>query len=257
MGAWMKVELELPDKPEVFAIATKLSIDPDLVPTKLIRVWAWFDKHTKDGNAAGVTPTLLDRITGVTGFGEAMLSVGWLKSDGGSLSVPNFDRHNGETAKSRAETALRVAKHRARKSCNASGNETCNKNPVTETVAREEKEKIEDKSKEAGPGQPAPALPADPVKEIFTRGVTLLVDAGMDSKPARSMLGKLRQEVGDVTVLAVITEAEAVKPSEPLSWMIAACKAASARARGRPLSGVNANLSDKDYGAGIGPGGRF
>jgi hypothetical protein len=111
-GDWMKVELELPDKPEVHAIAGMLSIDPDLVVGKLLRVWQWFDKHTTDGNAYGVTYSLVDRITSITGFGEAMSFVGWLEQKDLFLVMPKFDKHTSKSAKTRANTSARVANHR-------------------------------------------------------------------------------------------------------------------------------------------------
>lgn len=111
-GDWMKIELELPDKPEVHAMAASLSIDPDAVVGKLIRVWQWFDKHTKDGNAFGVTYSLPDRISGVTGFGEAMMFVGWLEQNDKHLTMPKFDRHTSSSAKTRSLTKVRVEKCR-------------------------------------------------------------------------------------------------------------------------------------------------
>jgi hypothetical protein len=111
-GDWMKIELELPDKPEVHAISNTLNIDPDAVVGKLIRVWQWFDKHTTDGNAHGVTYSLLDRITGVTGFGEAMMFVGWIEQNDKYLTMPKFDRHTSASAKKRALTNKRVDKSR-------------------------------------------------------------------------------------------------------------------------------------------------
>jgi len=111
-GDWMKIELELPDKPEVHAIANSLSIDPDAVVGKLIRVWQWFDKHTTDGNAYGVTYSLLDRITSVTGFGEAMMFVGWIEQNDKNLTMPKFERHTSASAKTRALTNKRVGKLR-------------------------------------------------------------------------------------------------------------------------------------------------
>ena len=111
-GDWMKIELELPDKQEVHAIANQLNIDPDAVVGKLIRVWQWFDKHTTDGNAYGVTYSLVDRITSITGFGEAMSFVGWLEQNDKVLTMPKFDRHTSNSAKTRALTANRVQKKR-------------------------------------------------------------------------------------------------------------------------------------------------
>jgi hypothetical protein len=125
-GDWIKIEHWTQDKPEVFQMADLLNIDPDAVLGKLIRVWVWADQQTTNGNAGvtldalqdrciNVTRSLLDRLAGVPGFASAMEKVGWLKSDEAGLWFANFDRHNGETAKTRALTAKRVQKHRAKK----------------------------------------------------------------------------------------------------------------------------------------------
>lgn len=138
-GEWLKFEKATPDKPEVFAIAARLNIDPDAVVGKLIRVWSWFDTHTIDGNGRSVTPALLDRISGVSGFVSAMASVGWLVISDDGVSLPNFDRHTGETAKGRALTAKRVAKVKAK------GNAKANGDSVTSALPREEKKREEEK----------------------------------------------------------------------------------------------------------------
>ena len=137
--AWMKIDLELPDKPEVHAIAGMLNLDPDAVVGKLIRVWQWFDKHTTDGNAFGVTYALPDRISGVVGFGEAMAFVGWLEQLDKNLVMPKFDRHTSESAKARALTAKRVEKHKAKTNENVTGLVT--DEPLADALPREEKDK--------------------------------------------------------------------------------------------------------------------
>lgn len=111
----MKIELELSDKPEVHYIANALKLDPDAVVGKLVRVWGWFDKHTKDGNALGVTYSLIDRITNVTGFGEMMCLAGWLEQKDKVLHMPKFDAHTSASAKKRAESNKRVAHFRESK----------------------------------------------------------------------------------------------------------------------------------------------
>lgn len=127
----------LPDKPEVWRIASIIGCEPDAVIGKLLRVWAWFDSHTEDGNAVGVTYSLVDRVSGVTGFAEAMALCGWLEQKDLVLSLPKFDRHNGKTAKNRALTNERVAKSRAK------SNAECNDQSVTKIVTREEKRREE------------------------------------------------------------------------------------------------------------------
>lgn len=111
-GDWIKFEIATPDKPEVWQIAESLSIDPDAVVGKLLRVWSWFDQQTEIGNAPSVSKLLLDRLVGVSGFCKVVIATGWMIDDGGVLTLPHFDRHNGKTAKNRALTAKRVAEHK-------------------------------------------------------------------------------------------------------------------------------------------------
>jgi hypothetical protein len=118
-GDWIKVQKDTPDKPEVLAVAARLGIDPDAVTGKLIRIWSWFDTHTTDGNALSVTFSFIDRMTGVTGFAEQVSMVGWLEQNGAMLTLPNFQNHNGETAKKRAQGKNRTEKHRSNAESNA------------------------------------------------------------------------------------------------------------------------------------------
>lgn len=149
-GEWLKLEKSTFDKPEVLAIAATLGIDPDLVIGKLARLWSWFDTHTEDGNAPGVTLALLDTILRVTGFAENVQKVGWLIVNDSGISLPNFDRHCGQTAKTRALTAKRVA---AFKGGNAKGNAGI----VTQALPREEKRREEKKEQERTRGARLPA----------------------------------------------------------------------------------------------------
>ena len=146
-GDWLKIEVSLPDKPEVWEMAGILSIDPDAVVGKLLKVWRWFDAHTESGNASGVTFALVDSKAGVNGFAEAMNFVGWLIQDGRELRLPNFDRHNGKTAKNRVLTAKRVAAYKSK--TNDEGNDSS----VSCALPREEKRREEVKE-ERQPASP-------------------------------------------------------------------------------------------------------
>ena len=116
-GDWIKVEHATPDKPEVYTMATILGIDPDAVVGKLVRFWTWCDQQSISGNALTVTDSVLDRITHQPGFSDALRKVAWLEVRSGSLQVPHFDRHNGQTSKARAVCNRRVTDHRNK--CNA------------------------------------------------------------------------------------------------------------------------------------------
>jgi hypothetical protein len=138
-GDWMPVELSTPDKPEVFQMAGMLEIDPDAVLGKLLRVWAWFDQQTKDGNAPVTLIVLLDRMTGVSGFCKCMETVGWLEISENFVTMPNFSRWNGKGAKKRLNTQRRVAAYRARNdACNAECNASGNTSSVTKSVSTEQ-----------------------------------------------------------------------------------------------------------------------
>ncbi len=111
---WIKIEVILPDKTEVVAMAAKLKIkDIDTVVGKLIRLWAWADQQTVTGEGICISKGYIDRLVFCKGFADALISVGWMRGRDGSLEFVNFERHNGETAKARAESARRMAKSRA------------------------------------------------------------------------------------------------------------------------------------------------
>ncbi|NBM89005.1 hypothetical protein GWI78_03590 [Proteus sp. G2658] len=133
-SSWIKVEVITPDKPEIYQIAEILNIDPDAVLGKLIRVWSWADLQTLDGNAGSVTKSVIDRITFISGFADALITVGWMKNDNGKLVLPNFDRHNGESSKKRALTNRRVAEHREKKK------KKVTQSPLQKTLPEEEEE---------------------------------------------------------------------------------------------------------------------
>lgn len=143
-GDWMKIDLELPDKPEVHYIAGVCSLDPDSVVGKLIRVWQWFDKHTTDGNAVGVTFALVDRLVGVTGFAESMQFAGWLEQRDKVLCMPKFDRHTSESAKKRALSAKRQSKFR---------NAEVTQNVTQSALPREEKRRVNNNTRKRVVGE--------------------------------------------------------------------------------------------------------
>ena len=132
-GDWIKFETTTLDKPEVFDMAAYLGIDPDAVVGKCLRVWSWFDSHSRDGNAPVTVLALLNRVAGVANFTNAMQKVGWLLIDGPTVSLPKFDRHNGKTAKVRA-----LGKNRTKKS--RSSNDECNGAPVTKPLPEKRRE---------------------------------------------------------------------------------------------------------------------
>jgi hypothetical protein len=142
-GDWLKFECNLPEKPETLAITGAMGWeDPDITVGKLMRLFRWFDQHTINGNARGVTAMALDRIIGVSGFAKAVADCGWLVFDEAGVTLQKFDRHNGSSAKSRAQTAKRVADFRGKDKGNepeTTPSKNGNASTVTDALAREEK----------------------------------------------------------------------------------------------------------------------
>lgn len=83
-------------------MAEILKIDQDAVFGKCFRLWAWADQQTIDGVNLEIQGTYIDRLTFCPGFADALRKVGWLVGRNGRLMIPNFDRHNGQSAKSRS-----------------------------------------------------------------------------------------------------------------------------------------------------------
>lgn len=175
-GDWIKFEVTTLDKPEVCQIADMADIDIDAVVGKLLRVWGWFDQQTEKGNAPSVTKKLLNRLVGVNNFCECMVAVGWMDDDGKSISLPNFCRHNGKTAKNRALTAKRVASHKVvTASANAKGNAGSVSDPVETALPKEEKILNPSLSQGAACGMPLDWVPPDRLLATYakTSGVPL------------------------------------------------------------------------------------
>lgn len=133
-GDWIKVEHTTPDKPEVVKLAGILGIDQDAVVGKLLRLWIWADQQSVSGNAITVTNSFLDRLVFCPGFAAGLVKVGWLNGREGLFSIPNFDRHNGQSAKNRANTNRRVAN--SRKAHHERVAKTCNENVTLEPLQK-------------------------------------------------------------------------------------------------------------------------
>jgi hypothetical protein len=149
-GDWIKVQHVTPGKPEVFAIAGRLGIEPDAVVGKLLRVWIWADQQTTDGNAPSVTFALLDHEARQAGFAAALVAVGWLRQDGDNLQFSNFDRHNGETAKKRALGSNRQQASRKRNADSVTKSDT---EALQKRDQRREEKKLKEKPERTEQGQ--------------------------------------------------------------------------------------------------------
>jgi hypothetical protein len=139
--SWIKVECSTPNKPEVLKLARIMGVSRDDAFGKAMRFWIWLDGITVDGVVDGVTSHDVDAVVGAVGIADALVSAGWLQisDDGQTIAVPNFDRHNGESAKARGLKTKRQAKWRAGRV-----DDTTSTGPSTSESTREEKSIIEE-----------------------------------------------------------------------------------------------------------------
>lgn len=128
-GDWIKVCHATLDAPEVLGIAESLGITTEQALGHLLRFWVWADDHSIDGHDLRVTKKSIDAIARIENFSKALLLVGWLHQNGTDLMVPNFDRHNGTSAKERVLARDRKQKERSR-------------SERDENVTREEKRRV-------------------------------------------------------------------------------------------------------------------
>jgi hypothetical protein len=149
-GDWIKMRCDLPNEPEVLSVADQCGMDVDTVVGKLHRIWSWADRHTKNGNAVGVTGVRIDELARANGFAAALEKVGWLVVSETGVRIPHFDRHMGQGGKRRALTARRMVTHRKR-----------NSNAKSVTKASPEKRR-EEKSSNSPNGELKPPTPFPP-----------------------------------------------------------------------------------------------
>lgn len=106
-GDWIKMRTDLFTHPKVVRISSALKADTLRTVGGLMSAWCLFDAHSIDGILQGYTAQTLDDHLRWPGFATAMIAVGWLADDGESLALPEFEAHNGQSAKRRAQDADR------------------------------------------------------------------------------------------------------------------------------------------------------
>lgn len=225
-GDWIKMRTDLDDDPAVILISERTGLREAFVVGLLWKFWRWCDQQLLDGNAPCVTVAWLDRYVGVNGFAQAMIEAGWLDQNGFAdkgFHVPNFERHNGQTAKKRALAAKRAARHRHKES---------NAPSVTKSAPREEKRRYKQNAKHSACSEPDQAGSEPPLLTFPTVGKTK--DWHLD----QAKLTELGAAFPLVDVLAECRKA--------LAWMQASpARRKTARGMGRFLFGWLSRCVDR------------
>lgn len=135
--SWIKINTTLPRSPKILILGELLGISRYEALGLAIDWLTWLDGITANGET-GLTAELMDKLfyseflsqknvtsvtdfcdtchTNVTKLSHALSQIGWLHIDkNGIVHVQNFEKHNGETAKKRAEATERQRKSRSTK----------------------------------------------------------------------------------------------------------------------------------------------
>lgn len=163
-GDWIKMRMDLRTHPKVVRISSATGSDKLRVVGGLHAVWCLFDIHSTDGHIEGYTVAAIDEYLGFPGFADAMALVGWLEIVEGGLKLPEFDTHNGTTAKRRAEDAVRKAASRRAKSVLDVSADDADEMTTREEKRREQENKAntEDVATENDVPIPLPEPPPEP-----------------------------------------------------------------------------------------------
>jgi hypothetical protein len=116
-GDWIKVEHATANKPEVTRAAEMLGISRREALGLFFDFWIWLDNNLSGSCPAvvrNVSRKSLDEFLHCPGFAAVLESIGWGEFDDKAweLRVSNAERHNGNTAKSRALDSKRKSDKR-------------------------------------------------------------------------------------------------------------------------------------------------
>lgn len=132
--SWIKVDTTLINKPELVQLSRILKKKREEVLGYLIKFWCLVDGLTEDGTLPAYDKQAVDELVTLKGFGKAMQVVGWLEFSDDSCHLVRFEKHNGASAKKRAENALRQSRFRSNKS-----NKSVTEGALQGALPREEK----------------------------------------------------------------------------------------------------------------------
>lgn len=220
-GNWIKMRADLHSHPKVVRIVSALNADvcPHGVQLSsekfrvvggLHAVWSLFDTHSEDGSLQGYTAETLDAVIGFPGLARAMASVSWLVITPQAIVLPEFDTHNGQSAKRRAQEADRKRDVRKASASDADKKRT-----------REEKNREDiEKQKKSVP----PAAADDPVALMIDAAVEYITGTGVGEKQARSLIGMLRKNRGDLDAAKALAQLQAERIADPAAWIARVAK---------------------------------
>lgn len=178
---WIKMRVSLHTHPKVLALADCLCNDPDyrkwaclsafissfppddeetvneeyyaalrvtryVTVCALLRFWGYANEHSREEFISNLRVADIDEVSGVPGFGQSMLSVGWVAEDKNRCGVllPNFGEFNQCASERGAAERQKRYRERKREAAtavdNSSRNASRSNDDVTRDVTRDDRE---------------------------------------------------------------------------------------------------------------------
>lgn len=230
-GDWIKMRADLHTHPKVVRIASALKADRLLIVGGLHAVWCLFDMHSEDGMLSGYTTKTVDELIGFDGFADAMCAVKWLASEVDGLSLPEFDEHNGQSAKRRATETKRKRLEREEEAAEAA--RIASASNADKKRSREEKRREEEIQPPGRGGAAAGKRDRTPEElrksELWRAIKALLVETGesKDLKAAGAIVTQAITRYDEPTALAAIEATLHARPAGVIAYLEAACQQAT------------------------------
>lgn len=137
MSNWIKVLNTLPRSRAVFSLMRGMRCKRHAAIGLAVDWFCWLDENSTGGET-GMTDEEIDEVLGAKGAAKSLAEIGWIEHDEtGFVVAVDFCKHNGISAKRRAETARRVTK------CRAKGNAKSVNEVTSDALTRIDKNRID------------------------------------------------------------------------------------------------------------------
>lgn len=165
-GDWIKMRKSLLTDPRVIRISSALKADRLRTIGGLFSAWCLLDEQTIDGHLSGYSPEIFDEIVFFPGLARQMAAVGWLEIKDGEIVATEFSKHNGQSAKKRAQDSVRkMSAREADKTRTDSGQKADQRREEKRIEEREknrEENRIKDTHTNTDAGEPRISVSARP-----------------------------------------------------------------------------------------------
>jgi len=211
-GDWIKMRSNLWDDPRVARMCDLTNERESAIVGGLYWLWATADQHSEDGIMLGLTLRAIDRKTGIPGFGEALVSAGWLADHPEGVRIVRFSEHNGKSAKRRCSESVR--KMSARNADKLENDCRTIEDESQQSCAPREREEKENKEQDQKQKQRAPRFDAQ----------AHLVSMGVDDSIAADWITHRKAKKAAITLTVIDSiSREAIKARMPLADVLVAC----------------------------------